>query len=252
MYITYKYRLLPNKTQHRQLKQILESQRILYNAALQERRDAWNYIKRRIAVLSNKEDIKKIKQAGNISMFDQFKSLTEIRKDKDYSSIPANIQRATLNRVNEAFKGFFRRTKKGNGKCGYPRFKGKAGWDSFAFHEFSGIRFVKPNRIKFDGLSGSLRLHLHRELPSLKIATAEIKRDIKGWFISLVVSIGDIHNVIDHRKARGVDMGLQHLVIADNGKKIPDPKIGKHLAKAMKKQQRKLSRCKKGSNNRLK
>ena len=35
--LTYKYRLLPNKRQHAALAALLEDQRQLYNAALQER-----------------------------------------------------------------------------------------------------------------------------------------------------------------------------------------------------------------------
>lgn len=37
MHLTYKYRLLPTRAQHRALERILEDQRQLYNAALQER-----------------------------------------------------------------------------------------------------------------------------------------------------------------------------------------------------------------------
>src|SRR5258706_6724594 len=41
MILTYVYRVLPTKRQHRALEAILESQRHLYNAALQERIEAY-------------------------------------------------------------------------------------------------------------------------------------------------------------------------------------------------------------------
>ena len=41
MFLTYRYRLLPTKRQHRALETILELQRQLYNAALEERIDAY-------------------------------------------------------------------------------------------------------------------------------------------------------------------------------------------------------------------
>ena len=41
MFLSYRYRLLPTKRQHRALEAILESQRELYNAALEERIDAY-------------------------------------------------------------------------------------------------------------------------------------------------------------------------------------------------------------------
>ena len=40
MILTYRYRLLPARHQHRALQSILEQQRQLYNAALEERIDA--------------------------------------------------------------------------------------------------------------------------------------------------------------------------------------------------------------------
>ena len=41
MILTFRYRLLPTKPQHRALEAILESQRQLYNAGLEERIDAY-------------------------------------------------------------------------------------------------------------------------------------------------------------------------------------------------------------------
>ena len=41
MIVSYRFRLLPTKAQHRALEQILESQRQLYNAALEERIGAY-------------------------------------------------------------------------------------------------------------------------------------------------------------------------------------------------------------------
>lgn len=41
MVLNYVYRLMPRKSQHRALEAILESQRQLYNAALEERIDAY-------------------------------------------------------------------------------------------------------------------------------------------------------------------------------------------------------------------
>ena len=38
---------------------------------------------------------------------DQCKSITELRKDKSYTNIPANVQRATVKRVDFAYSGSF-------------------------------------------------------------------------------------------------------------------------------------------------
>lgn len=118
---TYCYRLLPTKRQHRALEAILESQRQLYNGALEERIDA--YRKSRIAR----------------TYLDQTKALTEWRQgDPEARALPANLQRATLKRLDDAYQGFFRRVKQG-AQPGFPRFRGRGWFDSFGFREFSGI-----------------------------------------------------------------------------------------------------------------
>jgi IS605 OrfB family transposase len=43
MIVTYQFRLVPSKQQHRALEQLLESQRLLYNAALEERLGAYRH-----------------------------------------------------------------------------------------------------------------------------------------------------------------------------------------------------------------
>lgn len=147
MILSYRYRLLPRKDQHRALDSILEAQRQLYNAALQERIGAF-------------------RNAGKtITYFDQTKSLTEWRRtDAEARSVPVAVQRATLKRIDEAYKAFFRRCHAGE-KPGFPRFRGKGWFDSFGFREFDGIR-LENGRLHFQGMPGGLRIHFHRELPS--------------------------------------------------------------------------------------
>lgn len=92
MILTFRYRLLPAKRQHRALEQILESQRQLYNAALEERIGAYR------------------KAGVTRTYFDQCKALTEWRRsDPEAFELPVKLQRATLKRLDEAYRGFFRR-----------------------------------------------------------------------------------------------------------------------------------------------
>jgi hypothetical protein len=48
MFLTFRYRLLPTRGQHRALRAILEGQRQLYNAALEERKGAWEKARKSI------------------------------------------------------------------------------------------------------------------------------------------------------------------------------------------------------------
>ena len=85
--LNYRYRLLPSKRQRRALAGILEGQRQLYNAALEERIGAF-------------------RKAGiSLSYFDQTRALTAWRQqDPEAAAIPANLQRATLKRLDDAYE----------------------------------------------------------------------------------------------------------------------------------------------------
>ena len=90
----YVFRLRPTARQHIALAACVEAHRELYNAALQERRDAWAHSKTRI-------------RYG-----DQSAQLTEIRSARpDVAVWSFSTEQATLRRLNKAFAGFFRRVR---------------------------------------------------------------------------------------------------------------------------------------------
>src|SRR5271165_124503 len=106
--------LLPNATQRVAFDRILDDCCETYNAALQERRDAWKLEKK------------------VITRFDQQKELTELHKDARFCWISAVVQQHVLLNVDLAFQAFFRRCKTGE-RPGYPRFRSKQRYDSFTF-----------------------------------------------------------------------------------------------------------------------
>ena len=49
---------------------------------------------------------------------------------------------------------------------------------------------LKDGKLKFKGLSGALRIHMHRPLPvDANIRSCVITKDLKGWSISLQIKI---------------------------------------------------------------
>src|SRR5689334_20269825 len=106
---SYKYRLYPTRKQIETLEWTLERCRELYNAALQERRDAWQVIKQH----PNYYDLEWRKQAArerSISCFDQIKQIPKIKEIREeYKQIYVNILRDPLQRVDKAMRAFFRR-----------------------------------------------------------------------------------------------------------------------------------------------
>src|SRR5437899_1139933 len=111
----FKYRLYPTRNQRETLQFTLDRNRELYNAALEERREAWRMS--RVSV--------------NFEM--QSAQLPEIKRIRpEYNEIYSQILQDTLHRVDKAFKAFFRRVKKGE-KAGDPRFQGYDRYDSFTY-----------------------------------------------------------------------------------------------------------------------
>ena len=109
------YRLYPTRAQEEALARILDLTRELYNAALQERRDAYK------------------KTGKSVTVYDQMRSLGEVKVVRpEYQGVYAQVLQETLKRLDRAFQGFFRRVKRGE-KPGYPRFRGQGWWDSFTF-----------------------------------------------------------------------------------------------------------------------
>lgn len=167
MNLTFRFRLQPTARQYAELDGILNSQRWLYNQALAERKKSYEV------------------HGKTVSFYDQAKWLTQLRSSGSLQQkLPANLQRATLKRLDNAYKGFFRRLKSGQ-KPGFPRFKGHGYFSSFGFAEFSGIRF-RGSKLYFQGLSGGLRVRRHRQLPEgAKICGCTFKRSGSRWHLLL-------------------------------------------------------------------
>ena len=231
MIVTYRYRLLPRKRQHSALERILESQRQLYNAALEERIDAYR------------------KTNLTRTYIDQAKSLTEWRRDdSEAAAFPLNLQRATLKRLDDAYRGFFRRLKKGQ-KPGFPRFRGKGWFDSFGFAEFSGIT-LRGHRLHFKGMPGSLRIHVHREMPAGACPrSCTFQRDSKGWSVSFAVAIAHAAPRKSHRTV-GVDLGISTFAALSDGGFIPSLRAARKAERRLRVAQRALSRKRRSSGGR--
>jgi putative transposase len=232
--LTYGYRLLPLKSQHRALESICAAQRELYNAALEERIDCYR------------------KTGKTRTYIDQCKALTRCRREvPEMGALPVTLQRWTLKRLDDAFQGFFRRLRARSEKAGFPRFRSKGRWEAFGFAEFRGIRF-DGKRLRFAGMPGGLKVHLHRPLPGkADIRSCVLRRDGRGWHVGLQIAV-TAPKKRSVASAVGVDLGLKVFAYYSDNVVIPNPRIAQRAEKELRRRQRALARGKQRSNRRSK
>ncbi|TXH16355.1 MAG: transposase [Mycobacterium sp.] len=226
------FRLRPTARQHIALNACLDAHRELYNAALQERRDAWAHNK------------------TNITYGVQSAQLTDIRRVRpDHGVWSFSSQQATLRRLNKAFDGFFRRVKAGQ-KPGYPRFKGKARFDSVQWpKDGDGARWLPDEqRVYLQGI-GQVKVTVHRQVQG-RVKTIAVKRQGRRWM--LVLSCDDVpaNPLPATGQQAGIDVGITTYATMSDGTAIDNPRWARQAATQLQAAQQRLARAKRGSNNR--
>ncbi|MGH9205553.1 MAG: RNA-guided endonuclease InsQ/TnpB family protein, partial [Acidimicrobiales bacterium] len=158
-------------------------------------------------------------------------------------------QQATLRRLNKAFAGFFRRVKAGQ-KAGYPRFKGKARFDSVEWpKDGDGARWLpEQRRVYLQGI-GEVKVHVHRTVVG-RVKTIQVKRQARRWM--LVLSCDDVpaDPLPATGRQAGVDVGIASFATTSDGEHIDNPRWGRAAAARLTVAQQRLTRAKRRSRNR--
>ena len=228
---TFKYPLLPTAAQAAVLEMWIEGCRQLYNAALQERRDAWK------------------RHGKSITCFDQQKSLTVIRaEDPTFKAIPAQAARSALRRLDKAFANFFRRCGTGEKKFGFPRFRSWGRYDGFDLPA-ADLPTPVDGRIQLKrGLS--IKFHEYRPIKG-KILRVSVKKDSCGkWWVCFACRLGDAPTKAVPTSIVGIDLGLTHFLTDSNGKTVENPRLFRKGEALLAERQRKLATKKRGSKSR--
>jgi putative transposase len=203
--------------------------RQLYNAALEERSSAWS------------------KTRKSISYNDQKKSITALKGHSSLASLPVNLLRWPLKKLDEAFNNFFSRVKKGQ-TPGYPRYKSADRWNTFGYTDRQCWAVdVERNRLDLKSL-GWFRLKPHRLIDG-DIRSLQIKREGRKWFALISVRVED---AVSHANddSVGLDMGTTHLATLSTGERIINVRTTRRLAPKVVEAQRALARAKRGSKRR--
>lgn len=225
----YKYRIYPSKRQQEPLNAQLAICCELYNAALQERRDAWRF------------------ECKAISWFDQAYQLKDIRRERpDVAALNFSSLETALKRVDLAFKAFFRRVRTGQ-KPGYPRFRSFSRYNSMTFRQIGNVLSEKKIRI---AKVGQVRIRFHRPLEG-EIKTLTIKREADRWFAVFCCEV-EAQPLPFNPNAIGIDVGLLAFATLSDGRTIENPRYYRKTEQALRVAQRRVARRTKGSNRRRK
>ncbi len=226
---TFKYRIYPTKRQVATLEGQLAICCELYNAALQERRDAWRLSRKRI------------------TRFDQRYQLVEIRASRsDVAAISEAALDDVLARVDKAFKAFFLRVKRGE-KAGYPRFRSFRRYDSMTFRQIGNA--LGDNSLRLSKI-GKVRIKMTRPIGDA-IKTLTVKREGRHWFALFACEVEPALLPFNPNMI-GIDVGLTAFATLSDGTEIENPRYYREAERALRVAQRRVSRRKKGSYRRRK
>lgn len=235
----YKFLLRPTAHQRAALEACLEDTRQLYNAALEERREAWRMRRKSVSFYSQDAQLKEIRAA-----------------DPDrYGRWAHGCERAAIRRLDRAFAGFYRRVKAGE-KPGYPRFKGRGWWDSIEWPEhlhgckWDSVPHPTITRVRLQG-AGHVRVHQHRPVKG-RVKTITARREGSRWYVILSCDDVPAEPMEPTGAVAGIDLGIASFLTTSDGKHVPNPRPLAATADRLADAQRSLPRKRRGSNRRRK
>jgi len=232
MQTTYKFRLYPKEEQEDKLLSVLEVCRLLYNSFLA----IWND--------SEKTPSRYELQAMLPAMKEEHEGLKKVN---------SKTLQMVLFMLYNNLKALRELKKKGR-KVGKLRYKKYGNIKSFILNQ-SGFKVIKTgNRLDKLRISkvGDVPIRAHREIEG-KIKQVIVKQYKSGeWYalISVDREVSVVTRTIE--KVIGLDMGIKFFLSDSDGRQIENPKFYKKTLKRLRIEQRKLSRKKKGSQNRKK
>jgi putative transposase len=237
MQLRYSFRLYPNGPQRAALGKAFGCARVVFNDALRARKHAH-------------EQGLPYPKTGDLSK----QVITEAKKTPErawLAEVSAVLLQQSLRDLDTAYSNFFasmKGTRKGP-KIAEPRFKSRK-------DNRHSIRFTANARWKITpggDLSlpkiGDVRVKWSRALPSIPSTVTVIKDAAGRYFASFVVKT-EPETLPEVTPEVGIDLGLGHFAVLSDGRKIDAPRFLRRAEKKLKREQRRLARKAKGSNNR--
>jgi putative transposase len=226
-------RLYPTPHQETSLAFMLDVTRQLYNALLEQRRDAYRKCK---ITLSAKQ---------------QSAELTALRADDlRVRAVYRECEDAALHRLELAYRAFFRRLKCGQSP-GFPRFKSHRRWDQLEFpHGNRALKFdASQRKVRVPGV-GWVKLRKGRAVPVF--GRAWVVRRNARWYACFECERVVREDIVRSGGVLGIDRGVHVLAATSDGRLFANPRPLQRLRTMVERCQRAVSRKKRGGKNRRK
>ena len=252
---TYKYRLHPNKDVTRKLSWTLARCRELYNAALSERKDAYQKHQRTALYQNEQGRVIAVQMQANVKVKDvsylqQKRDLVEIKEVREeYQEIASHVLQDVMLRLEKGMKAFYRRIREGQ-TPGFPRFQGRTRYTSFTYPDGAGWK-LNGNILHLSKI-GDIKVKLHRPREGT-MKTCTVKNEGDHWYVVFACDVSDeergTHTPYTD-DALGIDLGLLHFATLSTGDTLENPRFFRKGQAELTRKQQHLSRCKRGSHRR--
>ena len=233
---SYKFRAYPTCPQEGRAVRLLRDHCDLYNAALEERREAWRMRKASVCYGVQSAQLKEIRRA-----------------DPDGQGRHSfTAQQQTLRRLNDVFAAFCVRCRAGDKKPGYPRFKPYSRFDQVRFVAGDGAKWVPSGddgwaRAQFQAV-GAVKVRQHRKVRGT-VKALQLKREYRRWYVIVTAEIEPVPLPAAGREI-GVDMGVARFLATSDGEIVGNPRFLAASAEVIADVGRRKARAKPGSGNR--
>ena len=152
--------------------------------------------------------------------------------------------------LEKAYKNFWN----GKGKVGFPRFKSRHNdRSSYTTNYVNGNIELADNKIKLPKLKW-VRIKQHRDIPEgYRLKSCTVSQDPDGaYYVSILFEYEKTAAQNQVEKVIGLDFSMKELYVDDHGR-IPEyPGFYRKAEEKLAREQRKLSKCEKGSKNQAK
>ena len=240
----FKYRIYPKNNQIEQIE-------IMFKA----KRYVWNYF-----LNINKHRLNHNKSVLNYNKMSKLLTLLK-RKNPWLSQCEKSVLQNTIKYQYQTFLKFFKK------ECGFPKFKSyKNNYQSIKMNYTNGNIGILEKDIKYTSTGKFKKQNCKIKLPKLKHIKIAYSRQYEGRIVSCTLSkdndnkyyislccVGIEQQLIKQTGAVvGIDLGIKEFATTSDNEIINNPKFYRKYEEKLIKSQRKLSKRKKGSNNRNK